>query len=251
MYRHAGGDTLVACWRALAQLSPGPEVAQLNTTVVALFPSWAALNNAVLHDAPSRDTAGSAAAELTPLYEAVDVRTWALWLPTPLSDLDAPGGVSGVEGLTRDTTTLVMTRTLEPSLGSHLPVARTSIQTATRATDEPVPKSELSEPDDVPGLAGWALLLDGAAAGGWSCLHGTDCGHYAVGTVPGWRRRGLAAALVRHVLADAWSRGARTASCNGPGWGSRLRIAGLHRCGTLRRVDPDAGGRDLVTPWIS
>ena len=41
---------------------------------------------------------------------------------------------------------------------------------------------------------------------------GTDCGLYAVGTVPGMRRRGLATALVEHVLADAYRRGARTAS---------------------------------------
>jgi len=223
MYRHAGEDTLVASWRALAQLSPGADVTELDTTVVALFPSWAALNNAILLDAPSRDAAAPAAAEVARLYEAVDVPTWALWLPTPLTDLDTPDGMSAVEGLTRDTTTLVMTRTLEPFLPSHPAVARTSIQVATRATDEPVPISELSEPDDVPGLAAWALLLDGAAvAGAWSCLHGTDCGLYAVGTVPGWRRRGLAAALVRHVLADAWCRGARTASLQSTRMGQPL-----------------------------
>ena len=67
--------------------------------------------------------------------------------------------------------------------------------------------------DGVPGLDGWVCLYDGAAvAGAWSYLHGTDCGLYAVGTVPHLRRRGLAAVLLEHVLADAYRRGARTAS---------------------------------------
>jgi len=35
---------------------------------------------------------------------------------------------------------------------------------------------------------------------------------YAVGTVPDRRRRGLARALMEHVLADAWERGARSAT---------------------------------------
>jgi GNAT superfamily N-acetyltransferase len=51
-----------------------------------------------------------------------------------------------------------------------------------------------------------------AVAGAWSFLHDGDCGIYAVGTSPGWRRLGFARALVEHVMADARHRGARTAS---------------------------------------
>ena len=32
---------------------------------------------------------------------------------------------------------------------------------------------------------------DVAVAGAWTFLYERDCGIYAVGTVPGWRRRGL------------------------------------------------------------
>ena len=49
-------------------------------------------------------------------------------------------------------------------------------------------------------------------AGAWSYLHRTDCGLYAVGTVPSMRRRGFARTLVEHVLAAAVRAGARTAS---------------------------------------
>jgi GNAT superfamily N-acetyltransferase len=208
-----GQRTLVASWRALAHLSPGAGVTDNGRAVVALFPSWAPLNNAVLLTPVSRDIAGAAAAEVTSVYLAAGVPTWALWLPSSLTDLDAPDRVSVVDGLTRDTTTLVMTRALEPSLPLHPAVVRTSIESSGRATDEPVSASALSKPDGVPGLEGWALVHDGAAvAGAWSYLDGSDCGVYAVGTAPGWRRRGLAAALVRHVLAEAWRHGARTAS---------------------------------------
>jgi ribosomal protein S18 acetylase RimI-like enzyme len=43
-------------------------------------------------------------------------------------------------------------------------------------------------------------------------VYGDDCGIYAVGTAPEWRRRGIARTLVQHALADSHRRGARTAS---------------------------------------
>jgi hypothetical protein len=41
-------ETLVAPWRALAQLSHGAQVSQQGATVAAVFRSWAPLNNAIL-----------------------------------------------------------------------------------------------------------------------------------------------------------------------------------------------------------
>jgi GNAT superfamily N-acetyltransferase len=112
--------------------------------------------------------------------------------------------------MAEDTRTLVMTRTVPPG-SVHPSVVRTSIEASGLATDEPV--VALPEPDGVPGLDGWVFVHEGAAvAGAWSYLYGTDCGLYAIGTVPHMRRRGLAAALIQHVLADAYRRGARTAS---------------------------------------
>ena len=68
------------------------------------------------------------------------------------------------------------------------------------------------------------MILDDdvAVAGAWSFLLGSDCGIYAVGTVPPWRRRGFARALMEHVLAEAWRRGARTATLQSTRIGQRL-----------------------------
>ena len=106
-----------------------------------------------------------------------------------------------------------MVTELHADIRSHDGVVPTSIASATRASDEPVPFDALGEPDGVPGLGAWVFVRDGlAVAGTWSMQHGDDCGIYAVGTVPAWRRRGLARALVEHVLADARDHGARTAT---------------------------------------
>jgi GNAT superfamily N-acetyltransferase len=136
-----------------------------------------------------------------------------LWVPSDGTDLDAPDGVCEVGGMTRDTTTLIMRATLRRGLRQHDSVVRTSIATATRATDEPVPASDIEEPEGIPNLSGWVLLHDAVAvAGAWSFLQDGDCGVYAVGTVPRWRRHGFARALVEHVLADAQRHRVRTAS---------------------------------------
>ncbi len=67
------------------------------------------------------------------------------------------------------------------------------------------------------------MVRDGlAVAGAWSLVAGTDCGLYAVATAPAWRRRGLARALMRGVLGDAYRRGARTASLQSTPMGEPL-----------------------------
>ena len=178
----------------------------------AVFPSWVPLNNAILLTAHDGDAA-AAATELTSVYADAGVDGWALWVPSAATDLDAPDDAYQVGGLRRDTTTLVMQAHLPRGLQLHDGVIRASIAAATRAGDEPVPSTDLGEPEMEPGLAAWVMAHDEVAvAGAWSFLHERDCGIYAVGTVPGWRRRGLARSLLEHVLADAHRRGARTAT---------------------------------------
>jgi len=135
-------------------------------------------------------------------------------VPSRVTDLDAQDTLTAVDRMSRDTTTLVMTLALAPGLTAHHPaVIRTSIEAATLTMDQPVPAADLPGPVNVPGLQGWVIAQRGVAvAGAWSYLHGTDCGVYTVETVTEWRRQGLAAALMRHMLADAWDRGARTAT---------------------------------------
>ena len=215
-----GEETLVASWQALAQLSPGAQVTFTDRHVAAVFPAWAPLNNAILRG-PAAAEAAAAAEYLTTAYAAAGVATWAIWLRSPLMRLDTPGALSALEGMTRDTTTLVMTRALSPGWSLHPLVARTSVRTASLATDEPV--SVIEAPDCVPNLDAWVYVHHGAAvAGAWSYLNGTDCGLYAVGTVPDFRRRGIAAALIGHILAHAYRRGARTASLQSTSMGESL-----------------------------
>lgn len=224
-----GEETLIECWSALTQLSPGAQVIKLPVAVAAVFPSWAPLNNVILRVDPSDLATGNAISQLTARYAEAGVETWALWLPSRRADLDVSDsgswGAAGLalSGLQRDTTTLVMQLDLSSWLQLHDGVVRTSIATATRATDEPVRRADLDPPDDVPGLEGWVMLHGNVAiAGAWSYLNRRDCAIYAVGTQPGWRRRGFARALTEHVLAEAWRRGARTASLQSTRMGQPL-----------------------------
>ena len=208
-----GQDTLLGSWTALAQLSLGAKLIRTSTVVAAVFPSWAALNNAIMLTTPDSTATVTAASQVAPVYAEAGVDGWALWVPSPTTDLDMPDSLPDVSGLTRDTTTLVMWATLPRGLRQHGSIVRTSIATATRATNEPVFARDIEEPDAVPNLDGWVLIHDQVAvAGAWSFLHDRDCGIYAVGTVPQWRRHGFARALVEQVLAHAQLRGARTAS---------------------------------------
>jgi len=208
-----GQETLLACWSTLARMSPGARLIRSSSAAAAVFPSWVPLNNAIMLNAHDGAAAAAAACRLNRVYADAGVDGWALWLPSRATDLDAPDDVREVGGLKRDTTTLVMQATVPPGLRLHDGVVRTSIVAATRATDEPIPAADVGEPETAPGLAAWVMVQDDVAvAGAWSFLHERDCGLYAVGTNPELRRRGLARSLVKHVLADAGRRGARTAT---------------------------------------
>jgi GNAT superfamily N-acetyltransferase len=218
-----GQDTLLASWRALAELSPGAEVIASPVAVAAVFPQWAVLNNVIALDASSAATAANIASEVSDLYGEAGVDTWALWIPSRARDLDEADSLAAVGSLKRDTTTLVMHADLGDDLRSNPAVMRTSVDAASLAGDEPLPAAELPDPDPRRGIEGWALVHDGmAVAGAWSCIHGHDCGIYAVGTVPEWRRRGFGRALVEHVLADARRRGAETTTLQSTRMGQRL-----------------------------
>jgi ribosomal protein S18 acetylase RimI-like enzyme len=217
-----GQETLIASWTALTQTSPGARLIHSSAAVAAVFPEWAPLNNAIL--LTGHDQAATVA-QLDLDYVNAGVDTWALWRPSQVADLDTSEDERPVAGLTRDATTLVMQATLRPGRPRDIHIRRTSIAAATRATDEPVPLEELGEPDPSAGsgLAAWAILADQVAvAGAWSMIHDLDCGIYTVGTCPGWRRRGLARSLVRHIMADAHRQGARTATLQSTPMAQRL-----------------------------
>jgi GNAT superfamily N-acetyltransferase len=217
-----GQDTMLRSWEALTTISAGARLVRGQDATVAVFPDWAPLNNAILH-APV-DRAPSVAAEVAAAYEAAGVPSWALWLPTGARSFEAADTVRSVGRLHRDVSTLVMRADLTgPLRRPDARVRRTTVAAATRATDDAVPVAELEPPEAVPGLDAWVLCVDGlAVCGAWSCRHGGDCGVYTIGTVPDHRRRGLARALVDHVLGHAQRLGARTASLQSTPMGQPL-----------------------------
>ena len=119
-----GQETLLECWSALAQLSPGAQVIRRSAAVAAVFPSWVPLNNAIVLGAHDAASAAAVASRLTGVYADAGVGAWALWISSNATDLDAPDDVQAVAGLKRDTTTLVMQTTLSPGLRLHDGVVR-------------------------------------------------------------------------------------------------------------------------------
>ncbi len=205
-----GEDTLLACWQALTLISPGARIVRSDDVVAAVFPNWAPLNNAVL--LPGADLR-AATAEARSGYLAAGVDEWALWQPRPGGELGEPAGEPGIAGFRWDTSTLVMHTAVPNASRRHRQVVPTSVGVVARLDDISIPVGELEPPDAVPGLTGWAFVHDDeVVAAAWSFRHGHDVGVFALGTVPAWRRRGIAAALTGHILADAASCGARTAS---------------------------------------
>jgi ribosomal protein S18 acetylase RimI-like enzyme len=213
-----GQETLLGSWAALAQTSPGARLIRTSTVVAAVFPHWQPLNNAIV-----LDRANDAAEWSANLYHTEGVDSWALWIPSDATDFEAPDVMSAVGRLTRDTTTLVMRAALRAGPEPTEDARPCSLTAALRAGDEPVPLIDLGEPERTPGLAAWVLIrADVAVAGAWTYRNGDDCGLYTVGTAPAWRRRGLATALMRHVLAKAAADGATSATLQSTPMAQRL-----------------------------
>jgi ribosomal protein S18 acetylase RimI-like enzyme len=210
----AGQETLVACLRVFAASSPGAVLLQLPQSVVAVFPSFAPWNNAIVLSPHDVDLA-TEVRRVSEVYQGAQVGSWAFWVPSPAVSFDEPDAISEIPGLKRDITTLVMKASADETRTAWEAVRPASIADAIRATDEPIPTNALDESEiDIDAtIAGW-VAIDGevAVAGAYRYLHGSDCGIYAVGTAPAWRRRGIAGRLVDHIMADAARRGARTAT---------------------------------------
>jgi GNAT superfamily N-acetyltransferase len=206
-----GQPALVESWRRLAATSPRASVTQLAFGVAAVFPEWSALNNAIVDP---RADAADAADGLRAFYSAAGLANWALWIASSARDFVADDLVDELNGFRRDTTTLVMEAALGTRRDVDARIVRTSVATATRSTDEPVPVAEVDEREVLgPDVEGWVLVENGlAVSGALSVIHNGDCGVYAVGTTPAWRRRGYARALLEGILDDAVVRGASTAS---------------------------------------
>jgi GNAT superfamily N-acetyltransferase len=218
-----GQGTLIASWRALARQSTGAGIVSTPAAVAAVFPAWAPLNNAILLAEPSSQTASAAAADLEHVYGRAGVASWAMWIPAATASLLEPDRMTMVDGMRRDTTTLVMELALAHALPSTDGVVGTSVDAASRASDDPIPASALPPPAEADGLQGWVIVREGlAVTGAWTLVEGTDCGIYTVGTALAWRRRGLARALMQHVLGDAYRRGARTATLQSTPMGEPL-----------------------------
>src|SRR5882724_5077038 len=89
-----GQHTLLACWQALAQLSPGSRLTTVPGAAAAVFPASAYLNNAILVDGSDSATAAATASRLRTIYAEAGVTSWAMWVPSTTSRFDAPDLVS-------------------------------------------------------------------------------------------------------------------------------------------------------------
>src|SRR5262245_1517121 len=103
-----GQETLVASWQALARLSYGATLIRTSAAVAAVFPSWLPLNNAIMFARSEGGGATAAASQLTRTYADAGVDSWAFWVPSGSTDLDAPDDLREIGAFKRDTTTLVM-----------------------------------------------------------------------------------------------------------------------------------------------
>src|SRR4051812_21965822 len=92
-----GEETLFGAWHELAARSCGAHLVHTRNTVAAVFPSWTPLNNAILLDAPTMESASAAAADLAHVYAGVGVNSWAMWVPSPMLDLHGVDALARVE----------------------------------------------------------------------------------------------------------------------------------------------------------
>src|SRR4051794_12389884 len=159
-----GEQTLVASWRALTGVSPGAHIGVDDDLVTAVFPSWLPLNNAIILAPSSREAADTAVERVAGVFADAGVPKWALWLPSPIADLQSPGATAELTGMVADSRTLVMTRALGGGWRSDPAVRKTSIAAATLAPDEPV--RDLPAVDGGAGLDAWGLGHEGAARAG-------------------------------------------------------------------------------------
>lgn len=241
-----GQETLLACWQALAQISPG-RLASVPGAIAAVFPGSTYLNNAILDGGD----ADAIVARLATLYTDAGATSWAAWVPSPAVEFGGTDRQTSFAELTRDITTLVMHADLPHRLPRHPAVARASIADIEHLDlDAPIRLDQLGAPDPVPGLDAWVLVQDGiAVTGAYTYRHAGDCGVYAVGTRPEWRRRGLARALVHHALADARDHGAYTASLQSTPAGQPLyESLGFRAAG---RYEEWVSSPDRPRPWLS
>jgi ribosomal protein S18 acetylase RimI-like enzyme len=166
-------------------------------------------------------------------------------VPSLATRFDAVDAVRTVTGLTRDTTTLVMTADIADNLPTRRNVVCTSVDAANIAGEEPIRADQLPDGDEHCDLQGWVLIEDQlAVAGAWTYLNRSDVGIYAVGTAPDFRRRGLARDLMLHLLAAARRRRARTASLQSTAMGQPLYASlGFRTVGRYEEwVSEHAGG---------
>ncbi len=72
-----GEDTLVACWGALARTSPGATVVQSSSAIVASFPSFAPMNNAIMSTTRRVVDLAAENERLKAAYRLAGIPSWA------------------------------------------------------------------------------------------------------------------------------------------------------------------------------
>ena len=219
-----GQDTLIACWSALAETSPGARVHRSTGAVVATFPRWLPLNNAiVLDDDPAMRSAVASEAER--VYAAAGVDVWALWVASCAASFEAPDRAQEVAGLrARHDDARHAGRP-----GSRAPLARRGRRSIAHRHRPPRERGASAGAARARCAGDHARPL-GVGAGGRPDGGGlrvdlpppAGLRHLCRRDVAGLATQGVGRTLMEHVLADARRRGARTASLQSTRMGQPL-----------------------------
>jgi GNAT superfamily N-acetyltransferase len=208
-----------AFYRLLGERSPGGAVLERDGLLAAIVPSCPnrSIVNAVVYDGVEELAANGE--ELSATYRRAGVHAWTVWVP----EADrAAALLLEQRGHKLDARPRAMTLELtgvDFGGAAELDWEGTTDTDVIAAINEEaygLPAGELASA--MTGVAGDPLVLylarlDGEPA---ACVATVDekgdCGIYLVATTRAAQRRGLASALMRQALRDAWDRGCTTSS---------------------------------------
>jgi GNAT superfamily N-acetyltransferase len=217
-----GLETLIASWEAYARCATGASVQRHPGVTIGIFPyepERSIYNNAVLESNRHSSARADAIAAMQRAYAAARIDRFAAWVHEADSAMQ-----SDLErlGYTLDTTTRVMGMSLDDF---RLPQPELDVRPLEwsdylRVFELPAGLLANGNREDLHVVV--AFLDNEPVTSVLTFDLAGDCGIYNVGTLEHARRRGLAAALVAHVLHGARARGCGSASLQSTPMAERL-----------------------------
>src|SRR4051812_45335036 len=239
-----GEATLLACWEAIADGSPGAAVIRAAGVTAAIFPrepERSIYNNAVLEHGLEGPARRAALDGMEAAYAAAGVTDFAAWVHESDAAMRADIAARGY-AVAETTRAMGMAlqdiRPARPDFVLAPPDWPAYVEYLERAG---APAGTLRHVDP----SAFELLLvrrDGeAVATALAFDAGDDCGIYNVSTVERVRRRGLGTALTARLAHDALARGCTTATLQSTPMAERMYAAlGFRDLGRILEFAPPA-----------